>query len=79
MTLDIGQEDPLEKKMAIHSSTLAREVPWTEETGGLQSTGMQDRHELVTKPPPPPWFFLNIILNTFYTNKYVTKRYLKYV
>ena len=35
----LGQEDPLEKKMAIHSSILAWEIPWTEQPGGLQSTG----------------------------------------
>ena len=33
-----GQEDPLEKEMATHSSILAWEIPWTEEPGGLQST-----------------------------------------
>ena len=37
----LGQEDPLEKEMATHSSTLAWEIPWTEEPGGLQSTGSQ--------------------------------------
>ena len=31
----LGQEDSLEKEMAIHSSILAWEIPWTEETGGL--------------------------------------------
>ena len=31
----------LEKEMATHSSTLARRIPWTEEPGGLQSTGSQ--------------------------------------
>ena len=31
-------EDPLEKEMATHSSTLAWRIPWTEEPGGLQST-----------------------------------------
>ena len=35
------QEDPLEKEMALHSSVLAWEMPWTEEPGGLQSTGSQ--------------------------------------
>ena len=35
----LGQEDPLEKKMATHSSILAWGVPWTEEPGGLQSVG----------------------------------------
>ena len=33
------QEDLLEEKMATHSSILAWEIPWTEEPGGLQSTG----------------------------------------
>ena len=37
----LGQEDPLEKKMATHSSILAWRIPWTEEPGGLQSTGSQ--------------------------------------
>ena len=37
----LGQEDPLEKEMATHSSTIAWEIPWTEEPGGLQSTGSQ--------------------------------------
>ena len=37
----LGQEDPLEKQMATHSNILAGETPWTEKTGGLQSTGLQ--------------------------------------
>ena len=37
----LGQEDPLEKGMASHSSILAWEIPWTEESGGLQSMGLQ--------------------------------------
>ena len=37
----LGQEDPLEKGMATHPSILAWEVPWTEETGRLQSIGLQ--------------------------------------
>ena len=36
-----GQEDPLEKEMATHSSILARETPWTEEPDRLQSMGSQ--------------------------------------
>ena len=35
-----GSEDPLEKAMAPHSSTLAWKIPWTEEPGGLQSMGL---------------------------------------
>ena len=37
--LSLGQEDPLEKEMATHSSILAWKSPWTEETGRLQSLG----------------------------------------
>ena len=37
----LGQEDPLEKEMATHSSILAWRIPWTEEPGELQSTGSQ--------------------------------------
>ena len=37
----LGQEDPLEKAMATHSSILAWRSPWTEEPGGLQSMGSQ--------------------------------------
>ena len=37
----LGQEEPLEKGMATHSSVLAWRTPWTEEVGGLQSVGMQ--------------------------------------
>ena len=37
----LGQEDPLEKGMATHSSSLAWRIPWTEEPGGLQSMGSQ--------------------------------------
>ena len=35
----LGQEDPLEKEMAKHSSILVWAIPWTEEPGGLQSMG----------------------------------------
>ena len=37
----LGQEDPLEKEMATHSSILACRTPWTEEPGVLQSMGSQ--------------------------------------
>ena len=36
----LGQEDPLEKEMATHSSILAWRIPWAEEPGGLQSVGV---------------------------------------
>ena len=38
---DVGEEDFLEKEMTTHSSILAWEISWTEETGGLQSMGLQ--------------------------------------
>ena len=37
----LGQEDPLEKEMATHSSIAAWRIPWMEEPGRLQSTGLQ--------------------------------------
>ena len=37
----LGQEGPLEKEMAAHSSILAWKIPWTEDPGGLQSMGSQ--------------------------------------
>ena len=37
----LGEEDPLEKEMATHSSILAWEIPWTEEPGRLESRGLQ--------------------------------------
>jgi len=42
----LGQEDPLEKGMATHSSILAWKIPWTQEPGRLQSMGSQRvRHD----------------------------------
>ena len=42
----LGWEDPLEKEMATHSSTLAWTIPWTDEPGRLQSMGLQRvRHD----------------------------------
>ena len=42
----LGWEDPPEKEMVTHSSILAWRIPWTEELGGLQSTGSQSRTQL---------------------------------
>ena len=45
----LGQEDPLEREMATHSSTLAWKIPWTKEPGRLQSMGLQRvRHDCAT-------------------------------
>ena len=46
----LGPEDPQEKEMATHSSILTSEIPWTEESGGLQPMGLQRvRHDSVTE------------------------------
>ena len=39
--LSLDREDPLEESRATHSSILACKIPWTEESGGLQSMGLQ--------------------------------------
>ena len=50
----LGQEDPLEKELAPHSSILAWTIPWTEEPGGLQCMGVQRvRRVLGTKNRHP--------------------------
>ena len=47
----LGQEDPLEKEMAVHSSILAWRIPWTEKPSRLQSTGSQRvGHDWATSP-----------------------------
>ena len=59
----LGQEDPLEKEMAAHTSTLAGKIPWMEETGRLQSMGSQKvRHDWATS--------LSLSLN-FIEKKYI--------
>ena len=82
----LGQEDPLEKEMAIHSSILAWRIPWTEEPGGPQSMGSPRvghnwvtnfhfhpcRLEIKTKWPP----FLKIYL--FLIDVYLMTTFLKY-
>ena len=42
----LGQEDPLEEEMAIYSIILAWKIPWTEEPGGLQSTGVTKKLDM---------------------------------
>ena len=57
----LGQEDPLEKEMATHSSTLAWKIPWMKEPGRLQSMGSQRvGHNWVTSLS---LFFLSVYLN----------------
>ena len=45
----LGQEDPLEKEMATHSISLAWQILWTEEPGGLQSVGWKESQNLTTR------------------------------
>ena len=66
-------EDPMEKEMAIHSSILAWRIPWTEEPGGLQSTGSQrvghnwvTNREYIKGVLVLEWFF------TWQTNEWLT-------
>ena len=75
----LGQEDPLEKEMATHSSIHAWEIPWTEVPGGLLSMGLQrvghnwaGTHfflipvfEALTFSPPPYPGFLGFTLPPF--------------
>ena len=63
----LGQEDPLEKEMATHSSTLAWKIPWMEEPGRLQSMGLQSLTQLSDFPFPFP---LAIIYQKY--EKYIT-------
>ena len=51
----MGQEDPLEKGMATHSSILAWRIPWAEESARLHTVHgvARVRYNLATKPPPP--------------------------
>ena len=44
----LGQEDPLEEEMATHFSIFAWRIPWTEESGRLQSMGSQSRTQMTT-------------------------------
>ena len=49
----LGWEDPLEKEMVTHSSILAWEISWTEESGELKSMGLQRvRHDRATEHTP---------------------------
>ena len=50
LSLILGSKDPVEEEMATHSSMLAWEIPWTEESGRLWTMGLQRvGHDLVTK------------------------------
>ena len=58
----LGWEDPLEKEMATHSSILAWRIQWTEELGGLQSTGLQRVGNDLATEQQQRWIF-TLVLN----------------
>ena len=58
----MGQENPLEKEMATHSSIFAWETPWLEEPGGLQFMGSQRvKHNLATKKKKNKYYVLVLL------------------
>ena len=57
----LGWEDPLEKEMSIHSSTLAWKIPWTEEPERLQSMGSQSRTLHLTR-----WTFVDKVMSLLF-------------
>ena len=58
----LGWEDPLEKEMATHSSTLAWKIPWTEKPCRLQSMGSQRvRHDWATSLHFTSWFLCTVL------------------
>ena len=64
----LGREDPLKQEMEIHSSVLARRIPWTEEPGRLQSLGSQESGmtEQCTHPPTHTYVeFKKLLMNLF--------------
>ena len=68
------QEDPLEEEMAMPSSILAWEIPWTEEPGGLQSVGSQrEGHKLVERTANYVSEYSRLDLNVFALTLIVTK------
>ena len=58
-----GREDPLEKRMATHSSMLAWGSPWTEEPGRLQSMGLQKSQTQLKQQHAYTFFIISLIIN----------------
>ena len=66
---DLGQEDPLEKEMTTHSSTLAWKIPWAEEPGWLQFMGLQRvGHDWVTSFSYHPFSSFNLWIHCLPSN-----------
>ena len=75
--LSLGWEDPLQEGMATYPSVLCWRIPWTEESGGLQSLGSQRiGHDLVTEHTHTPiHIYLSTYLSIFQTDptlKFIT-------
>ena len=68
----LGQEDPLEKEMATHSSILAWRIPWREEPGRLQSMGLQSQTQLSYFTWEAPIILLSLILFENFPNTFKT-------
>ena len=74
----LGWEHPLEEEMATHSSIPAWKIPWTEEPGGLQSMGLQKRHDLATDKQQEECYQMVCILQSllrFYYFKFTCMLY----
>ena len=61
----LSWEDPVEKEMAIHFSTIAWKIPWTEEPGRLQSMGLQSQKRLRDFTFTFTFQTLNVAMDTF--------------
>ena len=65
----LGWDDPLEKEMATHSSVLDWQIPWTEESGWLQSMGWQRAgHDLLTKQQQHSRSYHGVMRKSFFKN-----------
>ena len=65
----LGREDPLEKEIATYSSILPWEIPWMEESGGLQSMGLQTVRQDWKKNRYPRLGMNQIVWNIVYIKK----------
>ena len=61
----LGWEDPLEEKMAAHFSILAWKIPWTEESGGLQSMGPKESDATEQARIPVLFYILQAVYKEF--------------
>ena len=62
----LGWDDPLEKGLAIHSSMLTWRIVWTEEPGGLQSTGLQKESDMNEQLTQAGWKTDSFLFTDFY-------------